>query len=249
MPPRPIGDETRPLLVGIGQFDEGVGQFDAADEQLEPLGDARIGRIAARQRGLRGRPVREEGGMRAAELRLDPLQQQAEEQVLPGLARRAGATPAAAASAGASPAVASTSAPTWRANASATVRRSMRREVGGDAAAGHDRRQHGAQKGRGLVDQRSSMSAPGRYHSSMVNSAACRSLPSPFRHTRASWKIGPAPPTSSFFMANSGLVCSQSGSRAAVRVLALGAEGAQMHLLAGARDRVGGFDLGVAARE
>ena len=83
--PRPIGLEARALLVGIGQLDEGIGQFDAADEQLEPLGDARIGRIAARQRGLRGGPVGEEGGMRAAELRLDPLEQQAEEQVLPAL--------------------------------------------------------------------------------------------------------------------------------------------------------------------
>ena len=109
--PRPIGLEARALLVGVGQFDEGIGQFDAADEQLEPLGDARIGRIAARQRGLRGGPVGQEGGMRAAEPRLDPLEQEAEEQVLPVLVL-AQRVPAAAASAGASSAVASTSAPT-----------------------------------------------------------------------------------------------------------------------------------------
>ena len=56
--------------------------------------------------------------------------------------------------------------------------------------------------------------APGAYHSNMVNSAAWVSLPSPLRQTRASWKIGPAPATSRRFMANSGLVCSQSGVRA-----------------------------------
>ena len=42
MAPRPIRLESRALLRGIGEFDEGVGQFDAADEQLEPFGDARI---------------------------------------------------------------------------------------------------------------------------------------------------------------------------------------------------------------
>ena len=82
----------------------------------------------------------------------------------------------------------------------------------------------------------------------MVNSGACRSLPSPFRHTRASWKIGPAPPTSSFFMANSGLVCSQSGSLPPSGKFAFGAEGAQMDLLAGGGDGVGRLHLGVAAR-
>ena len=111
-PARPVGDEPRPLLAGIGQFHEGIGQFQAADEQLEPLGDARIGRVAAGQRGLRRRPMGQEGGPVAADARLDPFQQQAEEQILPGLAgaqRGAGlARPAPARR----PAVASRSAPT-----------------------------------------------------------------------------------------------------------------------------------------
>jgi hypothetical protein len=55
--PAPIGLEACPLFLGIGQLNERVGQFDAADEQLEPLGNARIGRVAARQRGLRGGPM------------------------------------------------------------------------------------------------------------------------------------------------------------------------------------------------
>ena len=43
----------------------------------------------------------------------------------------------------------------------------------------------------------------------MVNSPRWVRPPSPSRQTRASWKIGPAPATSSRFIANSGLVCSQ----------------------------------------
>ena len=209
MAPRPVGLEARALLVGIGQLDERIGQFDAADEQLEPLGNARIGRIAARQRGLRGGPVGEEGGMRAAELWLDPLEQEAEEQVLPVLVRAQRCPRRGRECRGVLGRGQHIDA-TYRANASATVRRSIRdrsvvtpRQV---TTGGMTARRYAV-----VSSISEAMSAPGRYHSSMVNSGAWRSLPSPFRHTRANWKIGPAPATSSFFMASSGLVCSQSG--------------------------------------
>ena len=44
--------ETRPLLGGVGQLGESVGEFDAIVEQLEALGDAGIGGTDPGQRGL-----------------------------------------------------------------------------------------------------------------------------------------------------------------------------------------------------
>ena len=166
----PVGHEAGALLGGVGEFHEGVGQFDAADEQLEPLGDARVGRVAPGQRRLRRRPVGQEGRLRAAEMRLDRVPAAGGRTDPPRSRRRAAAPRPAAASAGASPAVASRSAPTWRANASATVRRSTARgrcvtprqvTTGGSTA-----------RSSACVSAiSSSMPAPGRYHSSMVNSA------------------------------------------------------------------------------
>ena len=54
-------------------------------------------------------------------------------------------------------------------------------------------------------------SVPARYISSMVNSGLWVSETSPFRKTRASWKIRSNPSASSRFMAYSGLAWSQSG--------------------------------------
>ena len=78
--------EARALFLGVGQLDKGVGELDAADEQLEALGDARIGRVAPGQGCLCRGPVGQERRMRAADARLNTFQQQAEEQVLPGFA-------------------------------------------------------------------------------------------------------------------------------------------------------------------
>ena len=90
--------------------------------------------------------------------------------------------------------------------------------------------------------------APGRYHSSMVNSGACRRLPSSLRQTRASWKD------------RAGAACQQAlhgEFRAGMQPHPvagaggggeLGREGFQMDFLARRRDGVGGFDFGVAAR-
>ena len=41
-----VGFEPAPLLVRVSQFVEGVGEFDAAAIELEPLRDARIVRLS-----------------------------------------------------------------------------------------------------------------------------------------------------------------------------------------------------------
>jgi hypothetical protein len=105
MTARAIGQEAGALLGRVGQLDERVGQFDPAHEQLEALRHTRIIGAAPRQRGLGGGPMGQETGPVATEPRLHPLQQQPEEQILPGF-------PRAQPGAGASSAVASTSAPT-----------------------------------------------------------------------------------------------------------------------------------------
>ena len=117
------------------------------------------------------------------QLRLDPLQQQPEEQIVPALTRPQ-PPPEAAASPAASSPIPSRSTPTYRRNASATVSRSTRDRSGGHPAAPHHRRQH--RRSNSVTSAISpSRPAPGRYHSSMVNSGACVALASPLRHTRA----------------------------------------------------------------
>ena len=85
-----VGDEAGALLHRVGEFHEGIGEFDAADEQLEPFRHTRIGRIAAGQCGLRGGPMGQEGRVVAAKLGFDAIEQKAEEKVLPGLAAAQG---------------------------------------------------------------------------------------------------------------------------------------------------------------
>ena len=46
--------EAAALLGGVGQFAEGVGEFDAAGVELEAFGDARVVRVEPRQRRLAG---------------------------------------------------------------------------------------------------------------------------------------------------------------------------------------------------
>ena len=92
VPPGAVGGEAGALFGGVGQFLERVGQFHAAEEELEPQGGAGVGGIPPGERRLGGRPMRQEGRVVAAELRLDAFQEQAEEEVLPVLA---GAQPGA----------------------------------------------------------------------------------------------------------------------------------------------------------
>ena len=93
-----------------------------------------------------------------------------------------------------------------------------------------------------------SMVAPGRYHSSMVNSGACRSLPSPFRQTRG--KLEDRSRTADQQLLHGEFRTGVQPERLAraVGIFAFGGEGAQVDLLAGGRDGVGRFHLGVAAR-
>ena len=110
MAARAIFLEPCTLFGRVGQFDEGVGQFHAAEEEFEALGDARIARIAPREGRLRCGPVCQEGRVGAADMRLDPFEEQAEEQIFPGFGGRS-VTRAEAARAGALFAVPSRSAP------------------------------------------------------------------------------------------------------------------------------------------
>ncbi len=82
-----IGQKALPLLGGIGQLNEGVGQLDAADIKLEAQSHPRIGGVALSQRCLGRRPVGEEGRPGTAKVRFHPFEQKAEEQVFPGFAR------------------------------------------------------------------------------------------------------------------------------------------------------------------
>ena len=84
---RLITGEAPALLGGIGQFAEGVGEFEAADIDLETLGETGIAGAAARQCRHRQRVVVEDGRRAQAEHRLDPLEEDAEKERLPIIAR------------------------------------------------------------------------------------------------------------------------------------------------------------------
>ena len=56
-----FGGEAPALFVRIGQLAKPVGELDAAGIELETLGNARIARHAARERGLGRRVVVEDG--------------------------------------------------------------------------------------------------------------------------------------------------------------------------------------------
>ena len=148
----PVFREAGALLGCVGQFDEGVGQFHAADEQLEPFGDAGISGVAPGQGSLGGGPVGEERGAIPAEPRFDAFQQQAEEQVLPGLVRAQFGTGGAGERGG----VIRGSEHVGAGVAGEGVGDGQALEageIGGYAAAGDAIRQDGAQEGLRLVHQ------------------------------------------------------------------------------------------------
>src|SRR6266446_8558607 len=84
---RLVAGEPRALLGGIGQLAEGVGELEPADIDLEALGETGIVGAAARQCGHRERVVVEDGRRPEAEYGLDPLEENAEEECLPIVAR------------------------------------------------------------------------------------------------------------------------------------------------------------------
>ena len=63
--------KRRRCSAGVGQFAEAVGELDAADVELEPLGAARIVRAGAGQRRLGGRIAVEDRRPAEPEMRLD----------------------------------------------------------------------------------------------------------------------------------------------------------------------------------
>src|SRR3546814_10170819 len=65
--------EPAALLHRVAQLAEGVGQLDAAGEQLEPFRQPRIARLRAGQRRLGNRIVVEDGRPAVADRRLAPF--------------------------------------------------------------------------------------------------------------------------------------------------------------------------------
>ena len=77
--------EPPPLLGGVGQLVESVGELDPATVELETLGDARIVGADARERRLARRVGMKDGGPPDPEARLDPLAEEATEDVRPAV--------------------------------------------------------------------------------------------------------------------------------------------------------------------
>ena len=76
-------------FVALGDsFTEGVGEFDAAGIEFEPLGHARVARARSRQRRLADRILAQDGRAPLPEMRLDQPDEDAAEQVGPGVVRR-----------------------------------------------------------------------------------------------------------------------------------------------------------------
>src|SRR6185312_2148864 len=67
-------------------FAEGIGELQAADIELEALGEPGIARLCAGERRHRDGIVVKEGRRAVAELRLDPFEEDTEEQILPVIA-------------------------------------------------------------------------------------------------------------------------------------------------------------------
>jgi hypothetical protein len=80
-----VGNEPAALLCGVGQFAEGVGEFEPASINLEALGQARVFRMAARQRRHRQRVIVEDRRHAESEQRLDAFEKNAKEQRLPAI--------------------------------------------------------------------------------------------------------------------------------------------------------------------
>ena len=83
---RLIGVEAAALRRRIGELAEGIGELETADIELEALGQARLLRLGSRQRRHGDRIIVEDGRRADAERRLDALEKDAEEQILPGVA-------------------------------------------------------------------------------------------------------------------------------------------------------------------
>src|SRR5207249_850236 len=64
-------------------FAEAVGQFEAVGVELESLGHARVARLEARQRGLRGGIFDQICGLRPAQLGFDLFNQYLRECIVP----------------------------------------------------------------------------------------------------------------------------------------------------------------------
>ena len=85
MHPHPLGHiglQTPALLLRVGQFLKGIGQFHAAGEELETQRSAGIGRVAPGKRRLRAGPMGEETGL-GGQAGFHMLQHEAEEAAFP----------------------------------------------------------------------------------------------------------------------------------------------------------------------
>jgi len=83
---RLVRAEAPALRAGIGELAERIGELEAADIELEPLGKMRIAGLRPRERRHGDRIVVKNRRRAAAELRLDALEEDAEEQILPAIA-------------------------------------------------------------------------------------------------------------------------------------------------------------------
>src|SRR5215217_8778955 len=79
--------EPPALLVRVGELAEGVRKLDAADIQLEALGDTRVARRRPRKRRLDYRVFAQDRGAPEPEIRLDALDEHPAEDVRPGIVR------------------------------------------------------------------------------------------------------------------------------------------------------------------
>src|SRR5208282_6041175 len=83
-----VGRESPPLLGRVAQLVERVRQFDAATVEFEALGDPRIIRTDARERGLACRVGMKDSGSTDSQIWLDPLTEEPAEDVRPVIVRR-----------------------------------------------------------------------------------------------------------------------------------------------------------------
>ena len=80
-----FGFETAALLDGVGEFAEAIGEFDAAGIELEAFGDAGVMGARAGQGGLDGGIFVKNGNSPIAEIGLDFFDQNAAENIGPGI--------------------------------------------------------------------------------------------------------------------------------------------------------------------
>ena len=89
--PRPtrlgLFDKAATLFDRIGQLAEGVRQLDAASVQLEAFDGKGIAGLRASQRSKRLRPINHEGRPRRSQVRLDAIEKDLVENIIPGRVR------------------------------------------------------------------------------------------------------------------------------------------------------------------